>query len=102
MVDGGGLTHLADAVHAELAAPRSVVGMPSLADMMGPMVEPHGESFFTTKSCTETVVTERTHRVSICVVGPQMNCKRCFGVIWSILTFHFDVFANTLMCKFTK
>ena len=33
------------------AAPTSSVGMPSFADMIGPMVLPHGESLRTTKSC---------------------------------------------------
>ena len=31
-------------------APMSTVGIPSLADMIGPMVDPQGESFLTTKS----------------------------------------------------
>ena len=30
--------------------PMSIVGIPSLADMIGPMVDPQGESFLTTKS----------------------------------------------------
>ena len=30
--------------------PISMVGMPSLADIIGPIVEPQGESFLTTKS----------------------------------------------------
>ena len=69
------------------AAPRSMVGMPRLADMMGPMVEPHGESFFTTKSCTEIVLTVRTNRLSICVAGPQTCRKGFFGSYGSFLRF---------------
>lgn len=31
--------------------PTSIVRIPSLADNIGPIVDPHGESFLTTNSC---------------------------------------------------
>ena len=34
--------------------PISTVSMPNLADIMGPIVEPHVQSFFTIKSCRGT------------------------------------------------
>jgi len=38
-------------------APTSTVAMPNFDDMIGPIVEPHGESLRTTKSCN----THRNH-----------------------------------------
>ena len=42
--------------------PKSTVLIPTLAEMIGPMVEPQGQSFLTTNSCTGALARRESSR----------------------------------------
>ena len=59
--------------------PRSTVLMPTLAEMIGPMVEPQGQSFLTTNSCTGALARRESSRRRNPVSALVAYLERLFG-----------------------